>query len=704
MAQGNNFLTIPEQEGLFTTTKSGRSGEDRSNCPEDEEDEEETEDSVRIMPRSSPVPRKRGHSINDETAEYMRIRLVLPPRRVSFADTTGSDLVDVREFVPFDSDDEDDARWEEEETKYHEAYHEPTFRLWPEFQPLTGTELTLAVRTNKVEVESLTPVPGEPLSFEGMIRVLNISFHKSVYVRSTMDGWISYFDYPSEYVQGSNDGDTDRFSFRLSFAEPYLFNGARIDFVVRYETSDGEFWANNSGRNYSVTLLKSYEDTEQVSPLEDVDIRGILKSPRYSVQDDYDFSQDKNGGDVASTEREAAISVPFPVCPPIVEPEIDLEITKVVSSSPTKTSGDSPPAECILPKVDAPYEQPLQDSAEISPQTDRPEIASQVTSSVQEVTETKLKVPENYPSPITDESEAPVKVHLDSDVILSAGFPSAQKEVEDVDENESEDVKEVRGHAEIQTETDGTKDTTQDEARNKVEEDKPEKSIQQCSFNEAGADSASKDEDFSSHDTLFGDTQYTREDECGLESVKSDAATRVEANRKEKMAINIKNVQAGGEEVGLVSACTGLGFGVTELGLTGGGPGSEEKELAGVLMVDVDTQLVSEDRALKEEILPPTPEDKGGGLSADKDKPVMYIEGKLFHDGPASFETPESEESQLSLSTKTSEVSSAHPNVLLGQSLIPSIAFFIAVVCLVVGFQEPSAFLLMALLLVFLCF
>ncbi|XP_043102372.1 uncharacterized protein si:ch211-167b20.8 isoform X2 [Puntigrus tetrazona] len=331
MAQGNNgnFLTIPSQEGLFKTVRVERS-DDNSN----DEDEEDTEEDVRLIPRSSPVPRKRGSSIADETAEYMRIRLALTNRRVSFADSTGAELVDVRMFVPFDSDEEDDSRWEEEEARYRKTYREPTYRVCPEFQPLTGTELELAVHGNKLEVESVTSVPEEPLSFELLIRVLNISFHKSVHVRATMDGWINHFDYPAEYVPDSNDGETDKFSARLSFASPYLFNGARIDFVVRYETSDGEFWANNSGRNYSVTLSQSYEeDPVQTTTADTSELRGILKPPRYRADIGYDDSND--GGD--ETEREAVENRASFAQPVMVQPEIDIETAKNLSNSPEST-------------------------------------------------------------------------------------------------------------------------------------------------------------------------------------------------------------------------------------------------------------------------------------------------------------------------------------------------------------------------------
>ncbi|XP_076131882.1 uncharacterized protein LOC143114254 [Alosa pseudoharengus] len=319
MSQNNNFLAIPDQRDLFVPVGNGGS-EKRSNSPVDDEDEE-PEDDIRLIPRSSPVPRKRGPSIADETAEYMRIRLALK-RRVSFADATGGDLVDVKEFAAFDSDDEDTAeRWEAEEARYRAAVREPTYHLHPEFQGLSGDELMAAVRAHKVEVEPVSFDPDEPLAFSGKIRVLNISFQKSVYVRSTMDGWGTFFDYPADYLESSNDGESDLFSFKLSFAPPYLFHGARIDFVVRYETSNGEFWANNSGKNYSVTLLVTFEDrAAHASGMDLHSIRGILKPPRPGM--DYDYSQDYDD-EGASREPE---DQPRPVHPVIVHPEMDIDV------------------------------------------------------------------------------------------------------------------------------------------------------------------------------------------------------------------------------------------------------------------------------------------------------------------------------------------------------------------------------------------
>ncbi|XP_036161300.1 protein phosphatase 1 regulatory subunit 3F isoform X1 [Myotis myotis] len=150
-----------------------------------------------------------------------------------------------------------------------------------------------------VELEALLPPPGavpggsgvwvpggRPPVLRGLVRVLNRSFEKAVHVRASHDGWASFCDHPARYVPrsppvagtggpGTGDpildpglglvsgqvyasspddgGRTDRFAFQLPFAEG-AGDGARLDFVVRYETPEGIFWANNHGRNYTVLL------------------------------------------------------------------------------------------------------------------------------------------------------------------------------------------------------------------------------------------------------------------------------------------------------------------------------------------------------------------------------------------------------------------------------------------------------------------
>ncbi|XP_029689370.1 protein phosphatase 1 regulatory subunit 3A isoform X2 [Takifugu rubripes] len=351
-----SFLSIPSAEGLFSTIKTRKSpGEEASRSPNEEDDEEDEEDDdaevIRLIPRCSPVPRKRGASIYDETAEYMRIHLALSAgKRVSFADTTGGDLTDVKEFTAYDTDDEDEnARWEEEEAKYRKPRREPTYSVRPCFSALSGGALLQAVRTNKLEVEQISPVQDEPLAFTGVIRVANISFHKAVYIRSTMDNWVTYFDHPAEYVQGSHDGDTDRFSFKLSFAPPYVTQDSRIEFVVRYETSEGDFWANNFSMNYAVSLLLSYEDDSERETVSAQRTRGILKPPKvYSMNDEFDSEDDQEKAGEEAGAAQSGLFRPVPVCPVIIHPELDLETGFDPGRPPVPSDPDPPSVDSML--------------------------------------------------------------------------------------------------------------------------------------------------------------------------------------------------------------------------------------------------------------------------------------------------------------------------------------------------------------------
>ncbi|XP_011475772.1 protein phosphatase 1 regulatory subunit 3A isoform X2 [Oryzias latipes] len=339
-----SFLSLPSQDGLFTAIKAGksaagaeaRSPTDAGDGNNEEEDvEDDDEEDFRLIPRCSPVPRKRGASIYEETAEYMRIHFALAAgKRVSFADTTGGDLVDVREFVAFDSDDESDsAKWEHEQAKYRKPHREPTYSLHPEFQTPSHGALLHVVRKNKVEVEHIAPSEDDPLAFRGVIRVLNVSFHKAVYIRSTMDDWATYFDHPAEYVQGSHNEDTDQFSFKLCFAPPFTNHGSRIEFVVRYETAEGDFWANNSSLNYGVTLLLSYhQDEPAAANTEEQQIRSILKPPKaYSDEPQSDEEQDREEEEARIFRTE--IARPIAVCPVIIQPDIDVELIEASATT-----------------------------------------------------------------------------------------------------------------------------------------------------------------------------------------------------------------------------------------------------------------------------------------------------------------------------------------------------------------------------------
>ncbi|KAJ8259246.1 hypothetical protein COCON_G00182580 [Conger conger] len=355
MSNGNNYLNIPSKEAALST----RSAEETGNSAAEDEDEEESEECYTLVLRSSPVPRRRGLSLFDETVEYMKLRLTLPSRRVSFVDSHGGDLVEVKEFVAFDSDEEEDPRWEIEDARYRPAPHEPIYQVFPEFEVPANTALMLAVQNNKIEMEGLSFIENDPLSFSGLIRVLNICFNKAVYVRFTMDGWKTFFDYPADYVQGSNDVETDQYSFKLSFAAPFTTHGSKIEFVLRYETPEGDFWSNNGGKNYVMVLHVSYADNNiQANGMNDRKLKSILKPARIENDSEEASPAETAEEDSKRTETENTAPKRAPILPQIVQPKIDIENEDARPSSPSKNDTDR-----IVDSVPPPSDTPLSLSA-----------------------------------------------------------------------------------------------------------------------------------------------------------------------------------------------------------------------------------------------------------------------------------------------------------------------------------------------------
>jgi Carbohydrate/starch-binding module (family 21) len=80
----------------------------------------------------------------------------------------------------------------------------------------------------------------EEMIMRGVVRVLNIDFHKSVMVRFTTDDWKTFSDVPATYVPASCDGLSDRFNFAL-FAYR-LQPGQRLFSALCYRVAGKEFW------------------------------------------------------------------------------------------------------------------------------------------------------------------------------------------------------------------------------------------------------------------------------------------------------------------------------------------------------------------------------------------------------------------------------------------------------------------------------
>ncbi|KAM4037079.1 protein phosphatase 1 regulatory subunit 3A [Anomaloglossus baeobatrachus] len=239
-----------------------------------------------IKPRLSPLPRRRS-SVSSDDGD-----LEPPPtvaRKVSFADAFGFDLVSVKEFDTWEIPTVTQT-FVMESVKIEEFYLTPDFIL----PPVGG--IVEKLNAKKVTLEAVDFIPGTS-SMKGIIRVLNVSFEKQVYVRMSLDSWQSYYDLLAEYVPDSCNGETDQFFFTIALVSPYQKEGARVEFCICYETTAGTFWDNNDGQNYVLTCQKKELIVEVDKPSEQVidkNKKSCLKPSLSKENEDYDEFEGEN--------------------------------------------------------------------------------------------------------------------------------------------------------------------------------------------------------------------------------------------------------------------------------------------------------------------------------------------------------------------------------------------------------------------------
>ncbi|NWY44013.1 PPR3A phosphatase, partial [Sylvia atricapilla] len=238
---------------------------------------EEEDVNIDIKLRFSPRPRRRNSSTSEEEEADTPTNI---SRKVSFADAFGFDLVSVKEFDIWEFPNTGQENYIQDEVfPQDEFFFSQQFTL-----PASQEELLQKVREQKVMLESVVLLPGITC-MNGIIRVLNVSFEKQVYVRMTLNNWLSYYDILAEFMPNSCGSETDQFCFKISLAPPFQKDGIKVEFCIRYETSVGTFWANNDDKNY--TLICHKKETvpkvdnklqKEATDLKGYSLKGCLKT------------------------------------------------------------------------------------------------------------------------------------------------------------------------------------------------------------------------------------------------------------------------------------------------------------------------------------------------------------------------------------------------------------------------------------------
>ncbi|NWW16340.1 PPR3A phosphatase, partial [Falcunculus frontatus] len=263
---------------------------------------EDEDVNIDIKLRFSPRPRRRNSSASEEEEADTPTSI---SRKVSFADAFGFDLVSVKEFNVWEfpnTGQEDDI--EDEVFPQDEYFFSQQFTL-----PASQEELLQKVREQKVMLESVLLLPGLTC-MNGIIRVLNVSFEKQVYVRMTLNNWLSYYDILAEFMPNSCGSETDQFCFKISLVPPFQKDGVQVEFCIRYETSVGTFWANNDDKNYTLICHKKETvpkvDNKPQKEVTDRCLKGCLKTTQSRKEEILATSDD----DTCNNSRTSDTNIP----------------------------------------------------------------------------------------------------------------------------------------------------------------------------------------------------------------------------------------------------------------------------------------------------------------------------------------------------------------------------------------------------------
>ena len=116
-------------------------------------------------------------------------------------------------------------------------------------QPNGTPTMLNRLRDNKICLETAYPCDAQSI-VKGVVRVVNLDFHKKVSVRYTFDNWLTFSDADATYLSGTCDGFSDKFSFVVDTSQLIGNPGKRLQLCLHFQCLGNDYWDNNNGANY----------------------------------------------------------------------------------------------------------------------------------------------------------------------------------------------------------------------------------------------------------------------------------------------------------------------------------------------------------------------------------------------------------------------------------------------------------------------
>uniref|UniRef100_A0A6B2G6Q4 Protein phosphatase 1 regulatory subunit 3C (Trinotate prediction) n=1 Tax=Myxobolus squamalis TaxID=59785 RepID=A0A6B2G6Q4_MYXSQ len=185
-------------------------------------------------------------------------------KSVCFADAKGHELVNVRNFVPssenlFHYESLENFNKIRESSNLNDAFicTYNDFKWITYFKDLHPPSQFYFEELNrqKVILESLSIVEQEGYGIfclQGLVRVVNLSYRKTVFLRGSYQNWITHFEVGANFESHSEETNTDLFVFKFPLKNDSAICSKTMEFAIAYVIDGSTYWDNNNGKNYII--------------------------------------------------------------------------------------------------------------------------------------------------------------------------------------------------------------------------------------------------------------------------------------------------------------------------------------------------------------------------------------------------------------------------------------------------------------------